>query len=81
MAVFSSNAIGIITLSSLVFGIAHLFNNTQLNGSNIFNWKLFVLTFVGGLYLGFAYFATGSLVLPIFIHTLFGVAIILFIKK
>lgn len=76
-----SNASLAINLSAIIFGAAHLLNGAQSLRPREWNWKLMTLSFVAGLFLGIAYTVTSSLIIPMMLHTLFGVIIFLFIKK
>ncbi|MFZ2150194.1 MAG: CPBP family intramembrane glutamic endopeptidase [Minisyncoccia bacterium] len=69
-----------IILSSLIFGAVHLLNGARSLHLKDWNWKLVVMSFVAGLFLGLAYFLTGSLTVPIILHILFGLVMKIFIK-
>ena len=76
-----SNSYVAIFLSALVFGLAHLLNGAKSYSPEGWNLKLAAMTFVAGLYLGFAYFITGSLVLPTILHALFIISGRVFVKE
>jgi len=75
-----SNISVVIFLSSIIFGLAHIPNGARGFLPKQWNWKLVVMSFVAGFYLGFAYFLTGSLVVPIILHALFAVVAKMFIQ-
>lgn len=60
-----------IFLSSLIFGLAHLFNGLTSTSVKGLNWKFSGITFIGGIPLGTLYWLTGSLLLPTILHILF----------
>ena len=69
-----------IILSAAIFGFAHVFNGARSLEGKDWNWKLVAMSFVAGLFLGFAYFLTGSLIVPIVLHILLGLVMKIFIK-
>ncbi len=63
------NTILVILLSSIIFGMAHLFN-----GGN-WNYKFAIIAFLGGLPLSILYVVTGGLLLPTALHFAFVVVL------
>lgn len=58
----------IVFFSSLVFAFAHILNEAKSFSFFDWNFKLVVLVFVIGLFLGYVYLATHSLFIPVIIH-------------
>lgn len=81
IGLITSNIFIIVIFSALVFGIAHLLNGAKSLWPTNWNWRLAILTFTAGIYLSFAYFITGSLIMPIILHSLFIIINKLFIKE
>jgi len=77
----TSNVFIIVIFSALIFGIAHLLNGAKNLHPTNWNWKLVIITFTAGLYLSFAYYITGSLVIPVILHSLFIIINKLFVKE
>ena len=75
------NAPAAILFSSLLFGFAHSLNGAQQYGPAGWNWKLIGMTFVAGIFLGFSFYITGSLVSPILLHTIVILIMKVFIKE
>ncbi|MDB5259859.1 MAG: hypothetical protein JWN37_90 [Candidatus Nomurabacteria bacterium] len=69
-----------IILSSLFFGLAHVLNGAKGFRLTEWNWKLVTMTFMAGMFLGFSFYVTGSLVVPVVLHTLFIIVMKVFIK-
>lgn len=69
-----------IVLSSALFGLAHVLNGVKGFGPRSWNWKLVAMTFTAGVFLGFSFYVTSSLVVPIILHTLFIIMMKIFIK-
>lgn len=76
----SLNVILSIILSALIFGLAHVLNGSKGFSPEKWNWKLVAMTFLAGIFLGFSFYVTGSLVVPIVLHTLFILIMKVFIK-
>jgi membrane protease YdiL (CAAX protease family) len=60
-----------ILLSSVIFGIAHIYNGSTSSGPRGWNWKLVFAAFVGGLPLSLLFFLTGSLFWPTLLHAIY----------
>jgi membrane protease YdiL (CAAX protease family) len=73
LSALSINGTVLIILSSAIFGFAHILNGAKGFSVTKWNWKLVIMTFVAGLFLGYAFYSTGSLIVPIMLHTLFVV--------
>jgi membrane protease YdiL (CAAX protease family) len=69
-----------VLLSSLVFGFAHCLNDAKGFGLDSWNWKLIGMTFLAGLFLGFSFYSTSSLVVPVIVHVLYILIMKLCIK-
>lgn len=78
-SVIKSPAI-VVIISSAVFGIAHILNGARGFKPGLWNWKLVLMSFVTGLYLGISYTLTNSLIVPILLHVLVTVVVKIFIK-
>ena len=57
-----------ILFSSLIFGIAHLWNGSKGLVISKWNWRLATLSFFGGLPLGLSYLITQGLLGPTLLH-------------
>jgi uncharacterized protein len=76
-----SNPYMVIFLSSTIYGLAHALNGSgHIFHRQKWNWSMTGMTFIAGLFLGYLYFITDSLVLPIILHVLLIIADQLFIK-
>ena len=75
-----TSIIAAIFLSSLVYGIAHILNGAKGLTPKKWNWKLVIMTFALGIYIGFTYFTTNSLIIPTIIHTIFIIILKIFVK-
>lgn len=60
-----------ITCSALVFAVAHLPNGASGYRLHQLHWRFAVVTFLLGLALGWLYFITQSLTMPILLHALY----------
>lgn len=78
-SLFSSSFI-VIVLSSVLFGFAHILNGAKGFSPKQWNWKLVFMTFLAGLFLGFCFYSTGSLVVPVIFHTVLILVMKVFIK-
>jgi membrane protease YdiL (CAAX protease family) len=76
-----SSIIGVVLLSSLIFGLAHLPNGA--NGINIWkwNWQFTKGTFAAGLLLGIIFALTGSLLIPTLLHAGFLIFYKFFLER
>lgn len=75
-----SNTPIVILFSSLLFGFAHCLNGAKQYGPAGWNWKLIGMTFLAGIFLGFSFYVTGSLVLPIIFHIILILVMKVFVK-
>ena len=69
-----------IIASAFLFGFAHILNGSKGFSPKKWNWKLVAMTFLAGLFLGISFYVTGSLIIPIVLHTLFILLMKVFIK-
>ncbi len=69
-----------LLISSLIFGLSHILNGAKGISPSKWNGKLVVMTFLAGIFLGYSFYITGSLVVPIVLHTVFILIIKVFIK-
>ncbi len=65
------NLTAAILLSSLIYGVAHIFNGAKSFHPRDWNWRLVQLAALAGLPLGWLYVYTDSLLLPTMLHVLF----------
>jgi len=71
----------VVIASSIVFGAAHLSNKARGWKLSMWNWKLAAMAFVLGIYLGFVYDMTGSLVIPTILHSIILICFITFLEE
>lgn len=67
----SSHVLIAIVASSAVFGFAHILNDAKGFSPVKWNWKLVIVTFLAGIFLGIGFYITESLVVSILLHTIF----------
>ena len=70
-----------IVLSAMIFGSAHLLNGARGFYPSEWNWRLAVMTFIAGIFLGITYWMSDSLILPTILHGLLIIIMKLFINE